>query len=375
MTSVLVCAGSLACAAPSQTTPSAAADVPARMAGIVSALEIALPYAQDQEAFSAPAARAEIARALAELRANAAALRAHGGEESPAFAFFSRRLAEDAAEVEERFAANSVDEARFLLQELSDDCVACHVRLPDARPHPVGATLARDFAGAEPLARVRLQLATRQFDAAVATYEEMFASEQHAPPTLDIDGALDGFLIVAIRVRGDLARAERGLAVLAARPSTPPYLAQLLATWRRALLDLAPYASSQALSDARNLLRLGDKLRRYPADRAALVHDFMASGVLHRALAAGGLTPLETARASYLLGTAELRSDPSRRIPQAEWYLESAIRSAPGSDIAQDAYALIEQQAFLDWSGSGGTEIPEDVRAHLRTLRALAERE
>jgi hypothetical protein len=362
------------CAAPSAPAPPpAAADVTARMSGIVSALEVALPYAEDQETFASPTTRGEIAAALEQLRENASAIREHGGEDSPAFAFFSRRLVEDASDVEARFLAGSTDEARFLLQELSDDCVGCHVRLPDARPHPVGAPLAGGFADADPQTRVRLQMATRQFDAALGTYEAMFTSPEHPPAELDIEGALEGFLVVAIRVRGDLARAERGLAAVAARPSTPPYLAQLLATWRRALAELAPYATSQSLADAEKVLAQGDALRRFPADRAALVHDFVASGVLHRALAAGGLTPNDSARASYLLGIAELRSDPSRRVPQAEWYLENAIRSAPGSEIAQDAYALLEEQAFLSFSGSGGTEIPDDVIEHLRALRALAE--
>ena len=48
-------------------------NTPARMAGIVSALETALPYAQDQAVFASPAAQSEIRNALRELRRNASA--------------------------------------------------------------------------------------------------------------------------------------------------------------------------------------------------------------------------------------------------------------------------------------------------------------
>jgi hypothetical protein len=54
------------------------AEVRASMAGIVSALAIALPAAEDADRFGDPALRDELTAALAELRRNAAALATHG---------------------------------------------------------------------------------------------------------------------------------------------------------------------------------------------------------------------------------------------------------------------------------------------------------
>ena len=109
----------LACAPPQPQVelPSTSA----RMSELVSALEVALPYAQDQDAFASPAARAEIRAALRSLRRNASSLELHGGDLTPGFAFFGRRLAEDAAEISSRFDRDSHDEARFLLNELAND--------------------------------------------------------------------------------------------------------------------------------------------------------------------------------------------------------------------------------------------------------------
>ena len=90
--------------------------------------------------------------------------------------FFSRRLAEDAAEISARFDAGSRDEARFLLNELASDCAGCHVRLPDAREHTISAGLVAKLASAPAQTRARLLVATRQFDAALASYEASFAS-------------------------------------------------------------------------------------------------------------------------------------------------------------------------------------------------------
>jgi hypothetical protein len=362
----------LACAPP-QPPQVELPSTSARMSELVSALEVALPYAQDQDAFASPAARAEIRAALRSLRRNASSLELHGGDQTPGFAFFGRRLAEDAAEISSRFDRDSHDEARFLLNELANDCAGCHVRLPDAAEHTVGAGLTAKLANVRPQTRARLLVATRQFGAALDSWEASFASREVTPSALDFDGAIEDYLVVALRVRSDFARAERGLDLLLARGDVPRYLVQLLRQWQGALHELSAYENGGTLALAREVLRQAEAQRRYPADRAALVHDLVASALLHRALA-GGLTAAdERAEASYLLGLAELRSDPSRQLPQAEAYLEAAIRAAPGSGIAQNAYALLEEETVLGWSGSGGFELPSDVRDWLAELHAIAD--
>jgi tetratricopeptide (TPR) repeat protein len=352
--------------------PPSEPSTPARMAEIVMALEIALPAAQDQEAFASPARRAELQDALRELARNASALELHAGDETPGFRFFSRRLSEDATEISKRFRAGSTDEARFLLNQVVDDCMGCHARLPDLREHAVGVPLTGRLEAVPAPTRAKLLVATRQFDAALTTYEALFAAPESSPSALDFDGALEDYLVIAVRVRSDFARAGRALAALEARGQAPPYLAQLLATWRAALAELVPFESGSTLVEARSVLEKANALRRYPADRSALIHDLVASALLHRALARGLGSPDETAEASYLLGLAELRNDPSRGLPQAEAYLESAIRAAPNSDIARDAYGVLEEQTVLGWMGSAGLEVPRDVTDWLAELRALA---
>lgn len=363
--------GALGCA-PTEPPPVELPNTPARMAAIVSALEIALPYAQDQESFASPAARAELREALDALARNASALELHGGDDTPGFRFFSRRLSEDAAETAKRFRAGSTDEARYLLNQTVDDCTGCHVRLPDPREHGIGVPLTARLASASPRTRAKLLVATRQFDAALESFEASFADAKTSPSALDFDGAVEDYLVVALRVRSNFARAEKTLASLGARADTPRYLAQLLGSWRAALADLARYEQASTLVEAREVLAKADAVRRYPADRGALVHDLVASSLLHRALARGLDHPDEAAEASYLLGLAELRNDPSRGLPQAEAYLEAAIRAAPGSDIAREAVAVLEEQTVLGWMGSGGYDMPKDVSDWLAELRAIA---
>ena len=157
----------------------------------------ALPYAQEQAAFESPAARDELRNALRELRRNASALELHTGDGTPGFRFFSRRLTDDVNEISARFDRGSRDEARFLLNELVGDCAGCHVRLPDPREHAVGAGLTARFETAPLRARAKLFVATRQFEAALSSYEALFAAPENAPSALDFGGELQEYLVVA----------------------------------------------------------------------------------------------------------------------------------------------------------------------------------
>jgi hypothetical protein len=114
-------------------------------------------------------------------------------------------------------------------------------------------------------------------------------------------------------------------------------------------------------------------LRRFPADRSSLVHDLVASGLLHRAVSAAGKPGADSAEAYYLLGVTELRIGTSRWLTEPEAYLEAAIRSAPGSTPARNAYLVLEESTLLGFTGSGGEhELPPEVASWLAELRKLS---
>jgi hypothetical protein len=86
-----------------------------------------------------------------------------------------------------------------------------------------------------------------------------------------------------------------------------------------------------------------------------------------------GLTPEQRAEAYYLLGLIETRIGHVYWLSQAEAYLETAIRLAPGQPLASDAYTLLDEFLVAGYSGSGGTNVPPDIQAKLDRLRRIAE--
>lgn len=377
---IALCGLGLAACSPPPAPPAAdARETRATMADIVGALQVALPLALSDARFAAPESREALLEALAALRDSSAALRAHGRERDASFAYLSRSLALDAEEIERRFREGRTAEARFLLGELFEDCVGCHSRLPSAKGSDLGSEL---FRGAEsaslgPGERIRLLVATRQFERALDEYEALFAAYGAEAPSaaeLELEGLLGGYLRVAVRVQGDLERAERGLSRVAARDDVPPQLARRLDTWREALAELELVGDDRdGLLRARDVIARGDVLRDYPMDSTSLVHDLVASSDLHRFLATGTATRDEAAEAYYWLGVTELREERSEWLSQAESHLETAIRTAPGSVWAARAYDALEQETLAGYSGSAGEQLPPDIQRWLEELAATAE--
>jgi hypothetical protein len=351
----------------------------AEMREIFTAIEVLLPLSVDEDGFRSPEQRDRIRAALSKLASRADGVATHGAGKGGVkgdrrIEYLGSSLARDTKETLQRFDEGRIEGAQFFLQRLTNFCVACHSRLPDAQDSP----LARDFMSDQQLARLpaarraSLQVATRRFDDALTTYESLFASKNAHPA--ELLGPLTQYLTVAIRVKDDLARPIPVLQKLSARADLWANLEADLAEWIRALNT---HASSQkgkpTLESARALLDEAREIIRYPSDRKATVHYLLASSGLHRYLEAhSGEQGRDLAEAYYLLGLIETRININYWVYwEADFYLETAIRLAPTDPIAERAFILLEEETVLGWTGSAGSSMPEDVRRNLEELRAL----
>ena len=344
------------------------------MAALVGNLEYLLPLSFDRERFSSAAEREAVQSHLRLLVAQSARLEAHATAHGAAFGSLSRSFAEDAKLIDARYREGRSDEARFLLHELTDACVACHSRLPDAASRPLGRRLADSpEVSALPLEeRVRIEAATRQFDRALDSYEELFAGDRLTPQDLDLGGYLDTYVELCLRVRRDPARPRRALKQLSAREDATGAERDVLNAWVASLRELETRERlGDPVAEGAALLALAKDRSRYPDDRRALVYYVAASGELHRALAEPKLSPVRKAQAYYGLGLVESRVGRAFWLSQTEDLLEAAIRVDPGGPWAEPSWQLLEEFLASGYTGSAGGAMPVDVGARLGELRAL----
>lgn len=344
-----------------------------RMREIFASMQLLLPLSADGD-LGDPAEREAVTRALESLAANADLLAAHARQDDPARTFLGRSLATDARNALDRFREGRTESAAFLVQQATENCIACHAKLPSPGDSPVAEHFvdATALASLRPEERARLQIATRQFDDALATLEGLFADPGVHPSSML--GALTDYLIVSVRVKNDFDRPVPVLERFAKRPDLWMQLRRDVEQWIRDLRELrATRDEAPTLERARRLVEEARSGSPLAPDERHLVRYVVASGILHRWLAEPGHAAAEESEGWMLLGVCELQTADTFWVSQAEFYLETAIRRAPGSPAAQRAYELLEAETIENYTGAAGMDLPPTVRQRLGELRKLAE--
>jgi hypothetical protein len=337
-----------------------------------------LPASFNREKFSDPKARPGMEERLTRLAANAERLQQHGASQDRAFEFVAMSLARDARTALRRYKAGHFDDARFTLHNMTDNCIACHSSLPEGRKFPDADRFFAKLNANElpPLERAHFMIVSRQFDKALESMEQQFMAKDIDPALVPILGSFTDYLKVSISVKSDFQRPQKVLRHLIERPSTPLHVKQQLQRWLAALNEmpkLKPF-DKPSLATAKQLIDEGRKLMEFARDRDGLVHYMTAEAVLQRFIRGQPDGGPAVAEAYYLLGATAGMTEHSFWITRSDFYYETAIRLAPEAAFAPKALAQLEESLILGYTGSSGTNVPDDVELLLAELRTLIEK-
>ncbi len=369
----LITAGNFACGESSEERRERieAEETRSLMREIFASVAVALTASVEPGEFRDPANRAKIAAALGQLAENAEQLEQHNGLAGGAREYLSQSVSRDARDVERAYMAEQYGRAAFLVQQITENCIGCHTRLPDDEDSVVAQGFVDEtLFGELPLEpRASLQMATRRFDDARLTLEQLIASDEHAALLLN---ALTDYLVVNLRVRGDFERPVPVLETFATREDAWPTLRRAALGWAAALPELAPVVAGEPkIETARRILEQGKTLSPVERDHMPLVHWVAASSVLERLIERGDAEPAVLGEAYYLLGLIEARIGRQYWVTPAPFLLEASIRLAPGEEFSEDAYAILETQLLAAWEGTDFEELPPEDAQRLAELRRL----
>ena len=330
----------------------------------------------DEPRFRSPESRRPVLDDLRALSRAAADLERHGAGQSPSLDFLRQALARDAKEAAADYERGEHESAQFALQQATESCFACHSKLPAARSFELGRRFLANASvkSLPPERRVKLEVMARQFETALESYEEILRSPAVGAAEVYFMGAFEGYLKVSLRVRQDFGRPLAALGRFRARPGLPRYLAEYVDGWIAALRQLeGEMRPGDELARARALLREAQARQRFEAGRDGLVHSVVASALLTRLVESDPKPGADLAEAFYLLGVAESEISRLSWVSEVEFYLESAIRTAPSSPAARGAYLFLEEYVLNAYTGSSGLDMPGDVERRLEELRKLVD--
>jgi hypothetical protein len=314
--------------------------------------------------------REKVLEALRELDDQSAILAAHGFYADTGGMFLASVLERYSLLLLRSYEQGEPERVRQLLYGITDVCIACHTRLPSPEDSPVAKQFAdsRALASLPPNKRARIQVATRRFDDALGTMETLIGSSKAAGPAA-LEDLLRTYLIVNVRVKGDMERPIPVLESVAERSAPGSAWRRDVETWLESLQHYrdVPFVSDP-LQSARDTIDAADKTD-IASKRSALVEYIAASSLLHRYLVSEPSDAMDVSEAHYLLGIAEYRIHRDDWMPQAELYLEISIVLAPDAPWAREAYALLVEKIDRTYMRSPGGRLPPDVEERLWELR------
>jgi tetratricopeptide (TPR) repeat protein len=333
-----------------------------------------LPIAVDERAFADPANRAKVHDALVALSRDAGALDDHTRGFDPGARYLARSLSRDVRVGLQRFDQGNYEASQYSVLELTSTCMNCHSRLPSPKDSEVskGFLDDKELAALPILDRAQLQVATRRFDEALKSFETALLEPDLEPIAL-FRPLLD-YLTVCVRVKGDPKRPIPTLQKFAARTDVWTQLRLDVQQWVKDLEKLTPSElDSDEIARAKAMIEHGRAEALHPSDRSGLVEYLAASRILTRVVAVRRDASPDLAEAYYLLGAVEARIGQDFWTSPADFYLEMAVRMAPGTESGRRAYALLEEETLLGFTGSGGEHLPDEERARLNALKALVD--
>ncbi len=347
------------------------------MAGLFSSLTTVLPLSLNSDDFSDPKNREKILSELGKMRDSANAFVSHTKRFDGSYGYIAKSMAGDLKDIFGWYKKGSTSESRYLLQQVTDNCVSCHMKLPDPGHAPRMEAFFKDISIAKLSApdKTRLQVALRQFDDALSTWEDMFKTWPNPSELFAMD-TLPEYLKVLIRVKGDTKRAQKTLEELSKRTDLPKYMNREVAAWKTSLANLSGVMSvvGAELPRAEKIIKNARNQMDFPMDRAGLIDFIVASGLLNRYLLDKKIKADDKSASYYLLGITETLIGRSTWLSQTDYYFEAAIRAAPKSKSAKKAFDALEQQIIMQNTGSSGMNIPDDIQENLEELRKLVHR-
>jgi hypothetical protein len=327
------------------------------------------PYIATQERFVSPDANDKVKNLINELRKNF-----HRMESVPsnfhALPGFDENLTAVADLLDDssrRFAEGKKSYAWWRLRKLPSDCFTCHATYKVSSHYANPAVIDESL---DPLNKGRFLLATRQFSEAQG---EFLKALQDPHNTMYYNEALRSLLLIVTRIDKD---PSEGVALLRQTLQTsklPEEDAREAAQW---IKELNSWANEKE-SSTRKTIAFAEQLitggaASSPQHRQNDVSLLRGTAILHQLLEQGAVKPQVRPQALYLLGFAYTKLPLFFSESWAEMYLERCIREFPGSANAKRSFAAYRDLILDDYTGTAGTEIPDEIKLHLEELRKKA---
>lgn len=355
----------------------------ASMLDLKNSLETLLPSLIDQKSFEDAAQKDKVKTEINHLSEIASQV-SHSplkDKGDPSFAFLSEGFSAEIQRANEAFNLGKIEYARYSLMNVTSYCIECHTRTSSG-PAFTNGDFDQKLGQLRPLERGEFLLATRRYDAALVEFMKVINSPSKNFQFIEFDRALRYALATTVKYKNDPTATEKIIHELRKAPQIPYYLKQASLTWSQSVNEWkeeikkrkANPSLSQQLNGAEALIKKGRQAQVGGSDRGGDVDLLRGLAKLHHLL----LSPLDKnqmGQALFLTGQAYEALWDLALWSIHENYFETCVRRVPHSSWAMKCFQSLQQSLVIGFTGSAGTQLPEDVQKRLAELETLAKPE
>ncbi len=335
------------------------------------------PLIASEARFNDPANAAEISAALGTMVALSKQVNHEERIKQTGFQMSGAILTEQLEDVETIFDIGNKNYALMSLKSTLGACMACHTQLPAVSTQFTTENQSRVLA--DPFEEAEFLFLIRNFDAAMSLYQQVIQGYPlNQVQSRDLEIALYRQIYYYVRVARDMNGLSNALrsnrenqqlpvrlqnqlkgliaTVDAVKTENYPYFTDAQGA------DLQRYAQAQLIEDTGGGVSLDS-----PGKMIALLK---LSSVLYQYLDENPQTSLKP-EILYWLSFGERRYFYPSLHSLPSLYLKQCVLDYPQSAVAKQCFAEYENIITLLFTGSGGTNIPDDMTAELSMMRSL----
>lgn len=352
----------------------------AKMAELTETLTELLPLISSRARFDDEANFKKIETQTENLRSLAHSLKTDSAPSAdPSLQVVSRLFDEDISRALQSLRHGNREYARAVLRDTTSYCIQCHTQSNNGPDFP-RLNLAINTDALSPLDRAEFFAATRQFEPAIETYEQVLNDQALAEShPYAWEQAARNALAIVVRVKRDPQAAAELLKIIARNRAKPKPMEDILTAWKHSVREWQnertppPANEKDKLALAEKLIGNAQYRQDFPLDHAQDVAYFRAASLLSEILSSTNEPNQLRTRALYLAGVAAEATRDMNFWTLHETYYERCIRQAPHTKQALQCYNRLNDSIVLGYSGSGGVNIPAEVMRRLESLRTQAE--
>jgi hypothetical protein len=295
---------------------------------------------------------------------------------APGLVISKKVLEEHLSETDRIFTVGNKSYARWALNSTFGICVSCHTQAPAASKNwdLVGfSDFGNDFDHAEFL------FAARDFDRALALFDKVIDEyPDNKIKVSELEDAVERKVAIFARVKRDFKAGTVSMERSQKNKKLPQSLKKNLIAWE----GLFRQESKMSIPDPKTAK--DDDIRKFvakemkrglwdsliDASNPRLVTNLTVSGILYEYLNLNPSTQIKP-EIYYWLALCDRALQNNFFFSLADLYLKECITQFPKSQIAESCYKEFEINTVLSYSGSGGINVPDEVKSELRGLRQL----